>query len=176
MSIIYCKTKKMLKSKIIIISLLGLLFISACNRKTHQQTTATGQENPDFTPKSGTVLAYPALKNYPDLKANKEGRMLTTKELANKICFCSYDLTRINEDIKRYHRNNDKRSLERIKTKVDAAYSKFDRCMAEVKAYYPKAVMENNPDAVMEEVKRQCPGLVELMDAGHKRIKRKNRK
>lgn len=142
-----------------------IMLVFACNRKT-SLNTGTSEE---LTPKSGEIVT-PPVKVYDDIKANVEGTMLSEKELANKICFCSYELTRMNEDIKRYHRNNDKNSLLRVQSKIDPAFAKFDKCMAEVKAKYPKAVAENDPKEVFTEVEKQCPGVVEIMEVGNKKL------
>ncbi len=144
---------------------LPLIFIiSACNNKVQQ----LGQQptDPDLTPKSGEEMSAPNLVVYDDLKQVDEGTFLSEKELANKICYCGYEITRMNDDVQRYHRNNDRNSILRTESKIDAAFTKFDRCMAEIKAQYPKAVAENDPKDVFAEVGKQCPVLIEIMEAG----------
>lgn len=157
--------------------------VMACNRQTSMNTTDNNVRNSqkgDMTPKSGesneetvAVIDAPSLETYDDLKQVEEGTLLSERELANKICFCSYELTRMNDDVKRYHRNNDKNSLLRVKSNVDRAFAKFDKCMAKIKADYPKAVAENDPQMVFGEVEKQCPGVVEIMEAGNQALKDK---
>lgn len=142
-----------------------ILVVAACSPKTY-----VGDNDNDLTPKSGEIKNAPELQKYDDLKLESEGTMLSSKELANKICFCSFEINRMSEDIKRYHRNNDKNSLLRVKSKVDGAFAKFDKCMAEVKAKYPRAVAENDPQEVFREVSNNCPTLIEVMEAGNKNL------
>jgi len=146
-----------------------IILIGACSRTTNQLGNEELEVDTDLSPKSGEVVTQP-LRVYDDLKVTGEGTMLSSKEIANKICYCAFEITRINDDIKRYHRNNDKNSLLNVRPKIDAAYAKFDRCMAELKTQYPKAVVDNDPEGILEEVKKQCPKLLDIMEAGNQNI------
>lgn len=146
-----------------------IILIAACSRTTVQLGNDVPDTDPDLTTKSGEIVTEP-LRVYDDLQITEEGTMLSSKEVANKICYCAFEITRINEDVKRYHRNNDKNSLLNVRPKIDAAYAKFDRCMAEFKTQYPKAVVDNNAEDILEEVKKDCPKLLDIMEAGNQSI------
>ena len=144
---------------------------AACSQKNQIPSVPSPVE--DMTDKGETKkieIEYPVVKVYDDMEMAEEGSMLSSRELANKICFCSNDLVALNTEIKREHQKDDKNGILRVKSKVDLATEKFDRCMAELKAKYPKAVAENNPADVWTQVKKDCPGLIELMEAGNKSL------
>jgi hypothetical protein len=147
---------------------------TACSQKNQIPSVPSPVE--DMTNKGETKaeekieIEYPAVKVYDDMETAAEGSMLSSRELANKICFCSNDLVNLNTEIKREHQKDDKNGVLRVKSKVDSATDKFDRCMAELKAKYPKAIAENNPADVWAQVKKECPGLIEIMEAGNQSL------
>lgn len=151
-----------------------VFFAAACSQKNQvpsvpspvEDLTEKGEENIE----EKVEIEYPAVKVYDDIEALDEGSMLSSRELANKICFCSNDLVELNTEIKRQHQKDDKNGILRVKSKVDLATDQFDRCMAELKAKYPKAIAENSPAEVWTEVKKGCPGLIELMEAGNQSL------
>ncbi|MGK0388020.1 MAG: hypothetical protein ACI94Y_000748 [Maribacter sp.] len=147
---------------------------AACSQKNQIPSVPSPVKN--MTDKGETKaeekieLEYPAVKVYDDMEMAEEGSMLSSRELANKICFCSNELVYLNTEIKREHQKDDKNGILRVKSKVDLATEKFDRCMAELKTKYPKAITENNPADVWKQVKKECPGLIEIMEAGNQSL------
>lgn len=155
--------------------ILAVVFLTAaCSQKNQIPSVPSPVE--DMTEKGETKveekveIEYPAVKVYDDIETAEEGSMLSSRELANKICFCSNELVALNTEIKKEHQKDDKNGILRVKSKVDLATEKFDRCMADIKAKYPKAISENNPADVWAEVKKECPGLIEIMEAGNQSL------
>lgn len=152
-------------------SLCILAGVAACAPKYAVPSDGTAETQPESP--AGPELFLPNVRDYPDLEMREEATMLSSKELANKICYCAYEMNQMNEDIKRHHSNNDRASLVRNKGNVQRVYQKFDRCMAEIKAHYPKSVAGNDPEEVMREVEKECPVLPQLLEAGSRNLQKK---
>ncbi len=86
------------------------------------------------------------------------------KELAREMCNCSWDIIRINRDTKRYHKNNDKNGLMRLKSKIGPAYQKFDQCMASLKKRNSEKIAAANPKILMAAMDKECPDLKEILE------------